>query len=418
VAIMRVFDTVTLRMQRVGYLKRLIKRISVNPTNNLENIGKELVDTVTKKIRIQIDDLLAGYLKARLNGKSYPTIIKETNGWLRDGGVAPFLLLEIQDLYLANPSLPSQVGRLAKEDWRKYPQFGLILGLIRNGTYSPTTRAFSFLHLIQESELSAFTEFNTEVNPFNSSIEQSILLIYSFIENDGEILIPLWKKLRTDHSEPFTEREAGDMLPKIIKNVISRHRKGLIPVDLRKKLETLEKIADNIALQLNIKDYSSVSPREEFVRVRLEPAVDFGLLQKANSFRYEYSFSQAGGTFIDAFEGDEDSKKIGSFLQDHFFTTMATTLDISAKPMESDEVIPHLMASWNIISSSNGYAPIEEIGLLAGIKALVNENKIIEIAKARETLIAYQKANPYEVRFTVDRLGALAHAKFINSTNR
>jgi hypothetical protein len=32
---------------------------------------------------------------------------------------------------------------------------------------------------------------------------------------------------------------------------------------------------------------------------------------------------------------------------------------------------------------------------------------------AREAIIAYQKANPYQVRFTVNRMGVLAHARFL-----
>jgi Skp family chaperone for outer membrane proteins len=36
-----------------------------------------------------------------------------------------------------------------------------------------------------------------------------------------------------------------------------------------------------------------------------------------------------------------------------------------------------------------------------------------KIATARQALIGYQKANPYKVRFTVDRMGVLAHARFL-----
>jgi hypothetical protein len=46
----------------------------------------------------------------------------------------------------------------------------------------------------------------------------------------------------------------------------------------------------------------------------------------------------------------------------------------------------------------------------------LNERRWFEIALARETLIAYQKANPYKVRFTVDRMGVLAHARFMEET--
>jgi hypothetical protein len=407
-----------MRMQRLGYLKRLIKRVVTMPTSSLDNLGTDLVETTLKKIRFQIDDSSASYIKARLIGNAYAAIKNQINTWLKDGGEAPFLLLELQDLYLANPKLPSQVGRLVKEDWRKYPQFGMSIGLIRPGTYSATTRAFSFLHLVPDREQQAFIEYIPDANPFFISLEQSLLLIYSFLENDGEILVPLWKKLITGSLSPFTDRDAGDLIPSIIKNVISRYKNKQIPVDLRKKLESLGKTADNIALQLNVQDYSGVTAREEASRVRIETTVDLGLLQKTNPFRYEYTFSEMGKTLANAFTGEEDSAAIGDFLHQRFFSTIAAAQGIRAEMLAAEDIIPRLQSNWKIISSSNGYAPIEEIALLAGIKALVNENKVIEIATSREALIAYQKANPYAVRFTVDRLGALAHAKFIDDTNR
>jgi hypothetical protein len=69
-----------------------------------------------------------------------------------------------------------------------------------------------------------------------------------------------------------------------------------------------------------------------------------------------------------------------------------------------------LYRAWKSIKSPDGYAPIEELALVAGIEALLDHRHILEVATAREALIAYQKANPYQVRFTVNRLGVLAHA--------
>jgi hypothetical protein len=405
-------------MQRTGYLKRLIKRVTTTPTSNLESLGNDLLETVLKRVRIQIDENLATYIKARLGGNSYTSIKSQTNAWLKNGGSAPFLLLELQDLYLSNPKLPSQVGRLVKEDWRKYPQLGMNIGLIRSGTYSPTTRAFSFLNLVPEQELQAFIDYKPEANPFLLSLEQRLFLIYLFLENDGAILVPLWKKLLTSSESSFSERDAGDLLPPIIRNIISYYKNKLIPVGLRKRLESLGKSADNIALQLNVQDYKSVSAREENARVRIEPIVDLGILQKVNPLRYEYTFSAAGKALADSFTGDEDSTAIGEFLNQRFFTTMAAAQGIQAEILSEEDIIPRLRGNWKTISSSNGYAPIEEIALLASIKALVNDNKILEIATARDALIAFQKANPYQVRFTVDRLGTLAHAKFIDDSTR
>jgi hypothetical protein len=224
--------------------------------------------------------------------------------------------------------------------------------------------------------------------------------------------------LTSDFPATFSEREAGDLLPPIIRNVIFRYKNKLIPVDLRKRLESLGKSADSIEHQLNVQNYTSVSAREENARVRIEPIVDLGLFQKENPLRYEYSLSGSGKILAGTFSGDEDSTAIGNFLHQRFFSTMAKAQGIEADSISAEDIIPSLQISWKTISSSNGYAPIEEIALLSGIKALVDQKQIIEIGIAREALIAFQKANPYKVRFTVDRLGALAHAKFIDESTR
>jgi hypothetical protein len=74
--------------------------------------------------------------------------------------------------------------------------------------------------------------------------------------------------------------------------------------------------------------------------------------------------------------------------------------------------VPYLYRAWEKIQSPGGYCPIEELALVGGIKAL-EQNLIFEIGAARDAIIAYQKANPYQVRFTVNRMGVLAHARFL-----
>ncbi|MDP2989287.1 MAG: hypothetical protein Q8O57_01820, partial [Kiritimatiellota bacterium] len=79
-----------------------------------------------------------------------------------------------------------------------------------------------------------------------------------------------------------------------------------------------------------------------------------------------------------------------------------------------DEIIPYLQRAVKVISSSSGYAPVAELALLGGIYALTDDHAIIEPGGALEALISYQKINPYKVRFTVDRSGTLAHARFMD----
>jgi len=114
--------------------------------------------------------------------------------------------MEIQDLYLADPSLPSNVGKLVKEDWRFYTPFGTNLGFIRNGTYSANTRAFSLLYFTPEQENKAFLEYLPEFNPFKINQKQALLFLYSLVEYDGEIILPLFTKLKEQKENRFNDR--------------------------------------------------------------------------------------------------------------------------------------------------------------------------------------------------------------------
>lgn len=415
---LRVFDYVGRSMERLGFLKRLLKRVSVTATSNFENLGKDLISTVSQKIRVTVTQERLEYITSRVRGNTLNSFKKDIDLWLKEGGNPPEIYAEIQDLYLADPTLPSQVGRLVEDNWRRYPAFGTNLGLIRTGTYSLNTRGISFLHLVNQEEINAFIKYDPENNPLQISKQQRLLLLYSLIENDGEVVVPLWKQLFSI-STKFTEKEAGNLLPNIYKNILARHRTKLLSIDIRERLNVLEETAGNIQkIALSEKGYGGTSPREISIRPRIEPYVDIGFLSKPNPTKYDYFFNEVGTRWVDELTGDEDSEAIGEFLARRFFHAIAHAWQIKTHELTTpDEILPYLKRAAKAISSSSDYAPIEELALLSGIWALNDDCAILEPGVAREVLIAYQKANPYKVRFTVDRTGALAHARFIDESS-
>jgi hypothetical protein len=402
-------------------MKRLVKRVSTTASSNLDNIGNDLVNAVLRKVRTTLNEDRLKYIKIRLFDKAYKTIKDQASQW-GDGKTDIEIQMELQDLYLADPTLPSQTGKLVQEDWRRYPFFGMSLGFIREGTFSINTRGQSLLHLVSindELEIQAFHEFLPEHNPFRIHKMQRLLFLYSLLENDGEVFIPLLTQLVQQGNKVFSDRDAGSFLPEIYQKVISRHRARLQSVEMRERLIVLEKSAESISKQRLQEKYEGGGAREEGSRPRIEPYVDVGILTKPDPMKYDYTLSAFGLEWATQVQSIETSDEISGFLQKQFFETAAKAwFSIGVDSIPMDQIIPNLQSAWKAISSANGYAPIEEIALLAGIKALVSENKVIEIATAREALIAYQKANPYAVRFTVDRLGTLAHAKFIDENTR
>jgi hypothetical protein len=276
----------------------------------------------------------------------------------------------------------------------------------------------SLLHLIPEQEIQSFQEYLPEHNPFLISFKQGLLFLYSLIENDGEIFIPLLVALTKLNIPSFSDRDAGNLLPEIYKVAIARHRMRSLAIDVRERLEVLGKSAESIITQRAKEGYAGGGAREEASRPRLEPYVDIGLFDKPQKMKYEYAVSEVGHRWADVFRGDEDSVAIEEFLARRFFHTAAQAWQIQARELTTpDEIVLYLQRAAKVISSSSGYAPIEELALLGGIWALTDDQAIIEPGAARDSLIAYQKLNPYKVRFTVDRSGTLAHARFMDETS-
>lgn len=414
----RALENTQRAMQRLGYLKRLIRRVTSLSTSNLDNLGHDLIDTVTRKVRIPLNEARAVYIKQRLYDQTYRTLKAQADAWVKEGASTepPIAVMELQDLYLADPTLPSRVGKLVKADWDRYPLLGVSLGLIRPGTFSTTTRALSFMRFISDDELQAFLEYKPEANPLCISRHQALLLLYSLLENDGEVIAPLLAQLATG-VERFSDRDAGDRLPELFRNIATRHRGRIISADARDRLISLEKSAESIARRREIERYVG-SSREHASRVRVEPYADIGLLVKPDLFKYEYAFSPAGRVWAEALKGVESSDAVADFLARRFFSVAAKAWEIDALTLtasDTDKIVTHLQNAWKNIQSPGGYAPIEELALMAGIRALLEHQLVIEPAVAREAIITYQKANPYQVRFTVNRLGVLAHARFLEA---
>lgn len=411
---LRILDGFARAMQRLGYLKRVVRRVTSTSTSNRDSLGHDLIGSVTRKVQMPLSHALANYIKVRLKESSYTTLKQQTEAWLRDGGEPPLVSIELQDLYLSDPQMPSGVGKLVREDYRKYPALAVNLGLVRAGTYSANTRALSLLSLTPESELRAFQEFLPDANPLRIDRAQALLFLYALLENDGEVISQVWRGLLAV-PDCFTDRDAGNLLPEIYQAVIARHRTRLLPVDVRDRLLVLEKTANSIAQAREVTRYSGGSAREESSRVRTEPFVDIGLFCKPDPFKYEYRFCPPGRVWAEALANVETSQEVEEFLTSHFFATAAAAFGIEAKQVDApDEIASRLKHASTAIRSSSGYAPIEELAIVAGIEALLHDGVIIEPKVARKGIIAYQKEHPYEVRFTVDRLGILAHARFVD----
>ncbi len=407
----RVLSSTARCMQRLGYLKRLVRRVVALSTSSVDNLGSDLTQTVMRKVRVPLTTDRVAYIRQRLYDRVYNGLKKQASAWSE--GEEAIVAMELQDLYLADHTLPSQTGKLVRSDSIRYPPLGVALGLIRAGTYSPNTRALSLLHFTPEAELQAFLDYRPEANPLRLSQAQALLLLYALLENDGEIIAPLLGQLAAEAADDFNDRDAGDRLPAIYRALIKRHRRRVLSAEERDRLEILSQVADSVA-KWRERSYTGGGAHTVTSTPRVEPYADIGLLHKPSPFRYSYTFTLAGLTWAEALTGIESDAQVAGFLATRFFATAARAWEIPALLLTVPEaIVSHLYRAWQAVRSAGGYAPIEEMALVAGVEALLEHGLIIEPAVAREAIITYQKANPYQVRFTVNRMGLLAHARFL-----
>jgi len=405
---LRVLDSARRPMQRLGFAKYVISRCEATSTSSMETLGRSLVETVRRKVTVPLTPEIYTYVRRRLTDRAYTPLKQMLSRLGPDFDAGHTVRLEIQDAYLAWSQLPSQTGKLVTEDWRKYPPLLLALGFIRPGTYSLMVAGLALLRLTPNAEVAAFREYAPQTNPLLLDARQRLLFLYFFLERDGDVLQPLYRAL-LERDASFNDREAGDLLPAIFRDLEKRYRGRARSGDELQRLQRLLDVAVSIE-QWRGRTYTGKGAREEHITPRLEPFVDMGLLDKPDPFAYRYVLSPAGRVLFTAFCEAED---IAAFLESDFFHTANAAFGFGAVPADETQVLARLYAAYNELKSPVGYAPIKEVALLAGIRALIDDGLCFEIAEATELLKRTQRELPYVIRFNIDRMGNLVYVKFL-----
>lgn len=405
----RVFGNTARCMQRLGYLKHLAHLTASRETSNLSTLGNELTQAVTRRVTVPLTPEIEMYIHRRLTDRVYDEL-KKKFGRKAVVNRPDSVSLEIQDAYLASQNLPSRTGKLVLRDWEKYTLWGTLLGLVREGTYSALVRGISLLKLCSEGERRAFIAYNSNCNPFFISPSQVLFLLYCLIERDGDVIRLLYRHLLSCQEGTFSDREAGDYLPEVYRKIERAERGRSLTFEEQRKLERLVRMAESIS-KWKGKTYTGGGAREEAVRCRLEPYVDLGLMTKPDPYRYQYTFSDQGRVFFSALINCED---LDDFLKNRFFGACAPLFTRHPKHRKHvPSLVLELYKSWIELKSNLGYAPIAEVSLLAVSRSISQKSFYFEIAESFEAFRRYQRDHPDCLRFTVDRMGNVAHVKFL-----
>lgn len=407
-ALVKAFEHTSRCMQRLGFIKYAVSRCALSDTSNLASLGQALVTSAAQKVRITLTPEILAYVEKRLTDRAYQELRRTISKLPEESRFQSSVSLELQDIYLSSPELPSQTGKLVYDDWKRFPRFLSSLGLMRRGTYSLFVRGQLLLKLVPQGELAAFKEYIPEHNPFKLDLKQKLLFLRQFMEYDGDVLHPLFSQLR-GLGDSFTDRDAGDLLPLIFREL---GRKARPRARSGNDIEWLQQLLDTASSieKWKGKPYSGKGAREESITVRVEPLVDIGLLDKEDPFSYRYRISAAGKVLVDSLLTSND---INDFLTKRFFQVCSSCFDITAEPAKDRHLILEgLYDSYNSLKSALGYAPITDVALLAGITSLIEKGIYFEVDDAVNILKQRQKEHPETLRFNIDRTGKLTYVKF------
>lgn len=405
-------------MQRLGFLKYLVLRASQKPTNDLSSLGNDLINSLSRKVNVNLNINLKEYIGKSLQEPKYKIFKKEILIYSDEQLLEQKRDVELQDYLLSDERIVSKKGRLVKEDWRRYPHFAIYLGFLRKQTFSINSEGQAFLCLISDEEkktlLNNLIEYKEFLNPLIINDLQKIYLLYSFIKNDGDVLTKLYPQL-LNLGDIFTERDVGDLLPDIYRNIATKLKKTIKSGDDIIKINKLLDTANTIE-SWKKRPYKSGGARDQAALLRLEPFVDLGLISKPDPYSYKYSVNKNTITSIGFLNKVED---IQLFLNDSFFSmSIQLFTDKKNKSLSETAFIKKLEKAYELLKSTLGYVSINELSLLVGCFLLVEENMVSEVNNTIRKLKEYQKDFDSEIRFNIDKWGNLSYIKFVNFFNK
>jgi hypothetical protein len=394
-------------MQRLGYLKYLIFQAAKSSTNNISNLGNELLAKVTQSMSLPLNSNIADYIQHTLTDPSHKEMrlaAKRANQYAQ---------LEMQDYYLAYPSLPSRRGRLVNDDANRYPLLAADLNLLQRGSCTVQARGQILIQFLSDDERRAFdpsffpTHYLT-FSPFMLTLQQKLVLLFSIIESDGDLLKYLFGELIKGVST-FALQEAGNRLPDIYRLLAKEGRVIARSGDDLLKIQRLLDIADNIEAVKRNPSPGGKNAREHAITLRLESFVDLGLLSKSDPYSNQYMLNNNAITFFDRLLR---AKNIDTFLKTSFFGAINSALGINAVHcVGRKNILPVVQQAYRNLKSPIGYASIAETCLLGGIYYMANFGSYFEIEEAIDELKSLQKERPDYIRFNVDQWGSLSFIK-------
>ncbi len=396
-------------MQRLGIPLAVTAVSSDSRPTSIDGIARASAEVLQRRVQVpeaRQQEVLEYIQRLNLWKRRYPH--------LRTTSPVPSLMVELQDLWLADSALPSATGAITNEVIHEPPHLAASLRLVRPKNFTRTDRGRALI-VLAEAQARALRSGAVDPNPFALSRGASALSLYALLEADFDFVRAAYEAVLQEHDSHFSRPAFGDCLPEACRALRARWVRQVRSGEERQQLDRLAKLADIIegTSPERSETWGGGRPRDQAGTLRLEPYVDLGLLTRASRYAYAYQLSprQHRGFFTPMIESESAER----FLDERLFGAYLEALGLEeTHRLEGLEAWDHIAGAYRDLRSELGYASSKEVLLLA-IGRLFDEGKgrYFEIADGIEAIRARHRSQPRSIRFGATRGGGLTYMKIV-----
>ena len=399
--ILRWVDYARRSWQRLGHLRILCSLAHPAIGTNLEGLTVRYKNVITslEEIPKNLEEQVREYVRTH-----------RTNRYPRRRG--PVSRVELQDLYLSDPRLPSQSGAITGDmDSAGYrhavyveiPTWAVRLRLLRSDNYTLTDRGKVLLQL-RQGIASDIRLFDLDTNPYLLTPGERYFFCYCILDIDGDLLQGIFSSL-LQKEDSFVRREIGHIAAQVLTTLSSLRLSGTTG---RPERLIKERIAATVRSIANQKG-TGMGPCESVTTPRTEPLVDCGVLERTHRTSYMYRMSEKGRLFGEALA---QVQSIDDFLQGDLAKWASRLSGTEPIPYSDPHDVWHYVAqSYSLLRSGLGYCSIREVALLAVAMAIDDGANVFEIADAEQAISENGRKYGKDVRFTKSRQGDIAQVR-------
>lgn len=391
-------------MQRAGLLVASCVAAEDRRPADVERIAAQISRYVQRTVTVppKLRGATQTYLNSLRLWKRY--------GPLRGRPLSDSDLIEVQDLWLSDPGVPSATGALTPENATEMPQLAISLRLLRDGTLTRTDRGRALVLSSGEGKVAALRDGEPEPNPFVLTIGAQLLILSALIEADGDFLQSLWRTSRALNGSVFTRPDFTQDLAAACADLRvrgrARARTGADQQLLRRLAEWEEAVRQE---RKSGSDWGGGRPPDQMATLRLEPFVDVGMIDRVDRYAYRYRLNEGQVRFWRLVAEGEDP---GSIIRRGLVAGWMAATGHEAAPATEQEIWSAIRYAYGDLRSSLGFASFAEVVLVAVGRLLAEEiPRWFELQDGIDVLNERRRLSPREVRLGLNRGGELTYMK-------